>query len=80
MTIIYEFPSDDGNIGPFVPKEVPWLTFKVGPLKSCLSAIRLQWGEHLSGCHVRQSSQISLIDIGRAEKKLSCEIMICFFF
>ena len=69
MTIMYEFPSDDGDIGIFVPKEVPWLKFKVGPLKSCLSAIRLQWGEHLSSCHVRQSSQSTLIDIGACGKK-----------
>ena len=49
MTIMYEFPSDDSNIRPFVPKEVPWLKFKVGPLKSGFSAIRLQWGEYLFG-------------------------------
>ena len=47
MTIMYDFPSDDGNIGPFVPKEVPWLKFKIGPLKSCFLAICLQWGDDL---------------------------------
>ena len=46
---MYEFPSDDSNIGPFVTKEVPWLKFKVGPLKYCLSANCLQWGEDSFG-------------------------------
>ena len=49
MNIMYEFPSDNGNIVSFVPIEVPWLKFKVVPLKSCSIAISLQWGEFLFG-------------------------------
>ena len=36
---MYEFPSDDGEIGPFVSNEIRWLKYKLCPLKSCFCAI-----------------------------------------
>ena len=39
MTIIYEFPSEEGDIGHFVSNEILWLKYKLCPLKSCFSAI-----------------------------------------
>ena len=41
MTIIYEFPSEDGDIGPLVSNKILWLKYKVCPIKSCFSAIFL---------------------------------------
>ena len=34
-TIIFDFPSEEGDIGPFVSNEVLWLKYKLCPLKSC---------------------------------------------
>ena len=32
MTIIYEFPSEDGDIGPFVSNEILYLKYTLCPL------------------------------------------------
>ena len=34
-TIIFDFPSEEGDIGPFVSNEVLWLKYKRCPSKSC---------------------------------------------
>ena len=35
MNILYEFPSEDGDIGPFVSNENLSLKYRFCPLKSC---------------------------------------------
>ena len=32
---MYEFPSEKGDIGPFVSNEILWLKYNFCPLKSC---------------------------------------------
>ena len=39
MTVIYEFPSEEGDTGPFVSNDILWLSYKLSPLKSCFSAV-----------------------------------------
>ena len=39
ITIINEFQSEEGEIGPFVSNEILWFEYKLCPLKSCFSAI-----------------------------------------
>ena len=39
MTIFYEFPSEEGDISPFVLNDFLWLKYKLCLLKSCFSAI-----------------------------------------
>ena len=38
MTLIYEFPSEKGDIGPFESNQILWMKYNLCPLKSCFSA------------------------------------------
>ena len=55
ITIIYEFPSEDADIGHFVSKEILWLKYKLCALKSCFSAIRYWFWYGLFNWDIMQS-------------------------
>ena len=68
MTILYEFPSEDGDIGPFVSNENLSLKYRFCPLKSCFPAVCFWFGYGLFNWHVIQSLQNTLIPTGASAK------------
>ena len=66
---MYEFPSEDGEIGPFVSNEILWLKYRLCPLKSCFSAICFWLSLVFFNWHIIQSLHNTLIQIGAFEKK-----------
>ena len=64
MTFIYQFPKEEGDIGPFVSNENLWLKYKLCPLKSCFVAICFRCWYGFLNWHVMQPLHNTLIQIG----------------
>ena len=65
MTTMYESPSEEGDIGPFVSKEILRFKYKLCLLKSCFFLLfAFNVGMVLFNWHVMQSLHKTLIQIG----------------
>ena len=65
---MYEFPSEEGGIGPFVSKDFLWLKYRLFPLMFYFSAICSECENGLTNRHVMQSWHNTFIQIGAIGK------------
>ena len=69
ITLIDEFPSEEGDIGSLVSNEILWLDNRLCPLKSCFSANCFSSGKGLLKWHVMQSLHNTFIQISAFGKQ-----------